>query len=298
MQQQMTPQQQEMQPYAVGAGVPAQYDMANANWSQIEGFILRQKTSECCTCCINQPNIDFTLHPYVNKEGQKLMKSADELPTIALIKENASFCGRCYSCCAPGSRATKYYVLAGANDPGKLEVGQVPPGQVIMTHEKEWTCGTTQLIGWDDNGNGIRCPCCCCLPYLETKDANGTLLGKSKWVCDACPFIPKWSVEDAQGQAQYTLRPDVCCGCCPEIKCGGSGARRCRIPFYLRNPETNDKIGDGQISDLWLGFKNECCHKRNMYAIQYPPGATDAMKKTLIGTALLVDITVFEQEQD
>jgi hypothetical protein len=39
------------------------------------------------------------------------------------------------------------------------------------------------------------------------------LLGKSKWVCDACPFIPKWSVEDAQGQAQYTLRPDVCCGC-------------------------------------------------------------------------------------
>ena len=68
--------------------------------------------------------------------------------------------------------------------------------------------------------------------------------------------------------------------------------------FYLRNPETNDKIGDGQISDLWLGFKNECCHKRNMYAIQYPPGATDAMKKTLIGTALLVDITVFEQEQD
>jgi hypothetical protein len=35
-----------------------------------------------------------------------------------------------------------------------------------------------------------------------------------------------------------------------------------------------------------------------MYAIQYPPGATDAMKKTLIGTALLVDITVFEQEQD
>ena len=68
--------------------------------------------------------------------------------------------------------------------------------------------------------------------------------------------------------------------------------------FYLRNPETNDKIGDGQISDLWLGLKNECCHKRNMYAIQYPPGATDAMKKTLIGTALLVDITVFEQEQD
>ncbi len=68
--------------------------------------------------------------------------------------------------------------------------------------------------------------------------------------------------------------------------------------FYLRNPETNDKIGDGNISDLWLGLKNECCHKRNMYAIQYPPGATDAMKKTLIGTALLVDITVFEQEQD
>ena len=69
----------------------------------------------------------------------------------------------------------RYYVLAGANDPGKLEVGQVPPGQVIMTHEKEWTCGTTQLIGWDDSGNGIRCPCCCCLPYLETKDANGTV---------------------------------------------------------------------------------------------------------------------------
>ncbi len=39
------------------------------------------------------------------------------------------------------------------------------------------------------------------------------LLGKSKWVCDACLCIPKWSIEDAQGKAQYTLRPDVCLGC-------------------------------------------------------------------------------------
>ena len=41
---------------------------------------------------------------------------------------------------------------------------------VIATHEKPLTLGA----------------CCCYVPYLETKDADGKVIGKTQYVCDWC----------------------------------------------------------------------------------------------------------------
>lgn len=213
------------------------------------------------------------------------------------ISEEASRCGRTCSFCMPGHRATKYTVRAGLYDE---ENPGTQSNRVLYTHEKDTTCGTNVFIAFTDGGQ-LRIPMCCNLPYLETKDANGAKLGRTQYICDACLFVPKFHISNRNGETKYLLRPDTCvAGCCVKCKCNcdANSGKCCRVPFYIRDPNTRDPLGEGHITDLFAGWKRECCTKRNQYSIKYPPACDNEMRATLMGSALLVDITVFEQEQD
>lgn len=69
------------------------------------------------------------------------------------------------------------------------------------------------------------------------------------------------------------------------------------MPFPIRDPHTFAKLGDSEVTDLWAGFANEFCTRKNIYAVKFPAGATTALKATLIGATLLMDITLFEQTE-
>ena len=59
--------------------------------------------------------------------------------------------------------------------------------------------------------------------------AQGSLVGKSMYLCDMYLFVPKYAVFGADGQKWYSVRPDVCvAGCCIKCRCGGRGAKCCR----------------------------------------------------------------------
>lgn len=242
----------------------------------------------------------------------------DTLPTKMYITEKSTKCGRTCSFASIGHRELKYTVFEdGANGQGK--------GNVLMTHEKNCTCPTAQLV-WVGDGGPIYCPCCnfCGLPYLSTKNASGVELGKSQYVCDACCFVPRFDVYDNAKRYTYRVRPKTCCaGCCVACKCGGEKGQCCRVPFYIREPQSPFKPlpgstgqqgeqGMAQICDLWAGWEHECCTKRNAYAIKLPAAVVKPagsaydfsgndpqanMAATLMGMALLVDITCFEQQE-
>eukprot|EP00282_Hemiselmis_andersenii_P001167 CAMPEP_0114147856 /NCGR_PEP_ID=MMETSP0043_2-20121206/21327_1 /TAXON_ID=464988 /ORGANISM="Hemiselmis andersenii, Strain CCMP644" /LENGTH=285 /DNA_ID=CAMNT_0001242417 /DNA_START=64 /DNA_END=921 /DNA_ORIENTATION=- len=255
-----------------------------------EGMILRQKTSECCRCCCCQPPIHWIVTPYdPNWAHDK------PYPTIASVSEvGSTWCGRCCSFNAPGFRKTKYEVRAGIYDE------EAPNGApVLWTHEKAETCGANVYLGQTDSGQ-LRVPCCCNLPYLVTKDANGAQLGKTQYLCDACLFVPKFSVHDKNDNEVYRLRPDTCFfGCCVRCRCtcNTKDGKCCRVPFLVRDPKTLEQKG-GQVTDLWAGVASECCTHRGTYQIQYPPQCDNSMRATLQGSALLVDLVIFEQDQD
>jgi len=246
-------------------------------------------------CC--QPNFEWTVHEYVRsyEEGQAI---ADKL----YIMEDAPYCGRVLSCAAPGGRPTVYNVHSGGiPGPGAA------PGPLLFTHRKNWTFGQNQLLGCDPNGNQVRIPCCCCLPYLETRDADGRHLGTSRYVCDECLFVPKFKVEDPEGNKVFRIRTDTCCGgCCVRCVCGQKGGRCCAIPFYIQDPSPPHGVlpahdfGDGtpqaEVTMLWPGMAKSCCQRQN-YALKFPAGATPDMKATLMGFTLLLDMTMFEQQQ-
>ena len=93
-------------------------------------------------------------------------------------------------------------------------------------------------------------------------------------VC-SCLFPPPVNkVKDAQGQTQYLVRPDTCCGgCCVMCVCKGGAGKCCAIPFKIRDHETKQTLegaggGEAEVVKLWSGMAKECCG-RNNYSIRY-----------------------------
>mmetsp|Transcript_17413 Transcript_17413/g.37878 ORF Transcript_17413/g.37878 Transcript_17413/m.37878 type:complete len:291 (-) Transcript_17413:420-1292(-) len=258
-----------------------------------EGVMLKQSTSECCRFCCCQPKIHWTLHPYSKSQGMAV--SFDEVRQADVwVQEDSGYWGRTCSWCAPGSRKTTYRTLHGNADDNAPTSAHSE-----LTHRKEGTCGINVIVGCSDQGP-IRCPCCCYLPYMDTVDKNGQLIGKTSYVCDAFLCVPKFKVEDANGQPWYRIRSDTCCfGCCVRCKCGGAKGKMCRIPFFIRDPHTHEPLdgSEAMITDLWAGFAHECCHRRNMYGLKFPSHATPQQKATLVGAALLMDLALFEQDE-
>uniref|UniRef100_A0A7S2F655 Phospholipid scramblase n=1 Tax=Alexandrium andersonii TaxID=327968 RepID=A0A7S2F655_9DINO len=254
-----------------------------------DGVMVFQKTSQCCRCCCLQPNIHWTLHDYVENWGV-----SDQLPVMASMWESSPYVGRCCSYCYPGFRKTTWEVRGGASE----------TGPVLFKHEKNWTMPSCFLLWLSDSGP-VRLPCCCCLPYVETVDNQGRLLGRSQYICDGCLFVPKYDLLDKDGNRLYRVRPDTCvAGCCIKCKCcdGQKKGKCCRVPFLVRKPDPPyEPVGDAQITDLWAGAMNECCTNREMYQVKFPQDLSqkdpEAVKKSLIGMTLLVDITFNEQDE-
>mmetsp|Transcript_22877 Transcript_22877/g.48668 ORF Transcript_22877/g.48668 Transcript_22877/m.48668 type:complete len:298 (+) Transcript_22877:113-1006(+) len=279
-------------------------------------LILAQSTSQCCRCGIWQPSINWVV-----AEGNNFTPGSNpfDLDSVGWIHEESSFLGRCLSGCAAGFRGIKYVQHSGPppasivkenNNWFCCQTGAIPNGMseqernsnVVVTHEKNQTCGV--FCCW------LPCVCNGCLPYLETKDgATGRVIGKTSYVCDLCCFVPKYDVVDGSGKKMYHLRPDTCfAGCCVMCRCDGGKGKCCRIPFIVRDPETLEPVLSGateagkavnaMIDLLWAGLKNECCSQKNAYHVAFPANMTAEEKTVLMGSSLLVDVTMFEQDND
>lgn len=148
---------------------------------------------------------------------------------------------------------------------------------------------------------------CCPLPYLETR-RDGTVLGKTIYVCDACCFVPKYDVYNGSNEVLYRIRPDTCVmGLCVRCRCDGKKGKKgkcCRVPFLIRKHPTMEALDGARgglkavIDNLWAGWKHECCTQKNAYHVVFPKDSTAEDKLLLLGSTVLVDVTMFEQDDN
>lgn len=280
-------------------------------------LVVAQSTSQCCRCLCFQPSINWVI-----AEGNNFEPGTNpfDLDSVGWIHEESSLIGRCMSHCGAGCRRIKYVQHSGppptsvvrenqdwftcqCDETTKGLSNQDMESNVTVIHEKKQTCGI--FCCW------IPCVCNSCgLPYLETKDGStGAVLGTTQYVCDCCCAVPKYDILDASGKKVYHLRPNTCVfGMCPECRCDGNKGKCCRIPFIVRDPSTLEPISSGttlngknvesMVDVLWSGWKNECCSMKNAYHVTFPNQASSAEKAVLVGSTLLVDVTVFEQGDD
>ena len=183
--------------------------------------MLKQQNPICCRCCCLQPNIDWVVWPY-----QEELQVDQELPVMMFIKEEAPYCGRSFSWCAPGFRSTVFTAYDGPNV-------EPPYGRPLLRHEKNTTCGINMVVGITQNGQVVRLPCCFCLPYLDTIDATtNTMLGSTHYLCcHRCSPVPQFSILDAQDKPKYLIRPDTCW--CVYYITGTEPTCSTRTAFYL-----------------------------------------------------------------
>lgn len=261
---------------------------------QQPGVMIQQETNLCCKCCCCEPNINYRMQPYIED-----YRAGENLQAVWYMAEDAGFLGRCCALMYPGAKSTKWTVHDGPDT----------SGAVLMTHEKDWTCSHCPLVCISDS-DWIRCPCCCCLPYLTTKGPDGQVLGHTRYVCDMCIFVPKFDIHLGAGEPAYRIRPDTCCGgfCVkPRLRTGtqgGSRGGRFRVPYLIREGnEPYNQIGDAAITDLWAGFKKECCTKQETFGVRFPRDAEPldhhnkfARKATFVGATLLINTLMFDHE--
>lgn len=270
-------------------------------------MIVQQQTNLCFifrTCCC-QPNMgEWNVSTF--KPMPVATSDLFEGTPVFFIQEDAPYVGRCFShvriaqsvssltFCAqfcdfvqlwPGFRQTTFNVHKGPDTTGRI----------AYQHKKDWTLSHSCLLGYDDHCHAIRLPCCCLLPYLDTLDENGQLLGTTRLECSICVCIPRYAIFDPQGQPVLVIRPDTCCGCCVSCRCQ-RGINKCSIAFHLRNYQTMEKLGDEDVAirDIWPGCRAGCCSRRSVFNTKFPQNVDDSVKATLMGSALLMDMTLFE----
>lgn len=269
---------------ALAIEAPGQQQM---RFDELPGVMVQQETNLCCRCCCCQPNINYRMQVFTDD-----YEPGTDLESTWFIAEDAGFLGRCCSCLYPGARKTQWTVHSGSN----------AEGPVLMTHDKEMTCSHCPAIFWSDGGEILRCPCCCCLPYLTTRSPDGQVLGTTKYVCDRWLFVPKFDVFDANDQHIYRIRSETCClGCCVRCRRGGRRGGGFRVPHSIREPfEPFNQIADADITDLWAGFVRQACTKQETLGVKFPPVREDqdrfAVKATLVGATLLLNTLLYDHE--
>jgi hypothetical protein len=290
----------------------------------------------CCRPSINWVLLDSSNYELGNGGGS--YRNPLELPSVGgWIHEEATFFQRCL-CQNAGTRETRFVHHAGlppdalgTEDYHWIQAGPTSSfltqeellSNIVAVHEKSNTCSTN---------------CCCCpnsLPYLRTMDSTGRFLGETRYICDSCIFVPKFLVLDQHHNPRFLLRPDTCWGgLCIAPRFGGKKGKCYRLPFLVRDPTTMIPFGasistqngeeteTAQVTQLWSGLANEVCFKkRHAYHIAFPVQQSNTStastsvplrststsplsscsiedKLVLIGSSILIDVAMFENEDD
>eukprot|EP00933_Yihiella_yeosuensis_P038210 TRINITY_DN3215_c0_g1_i1.p1 TRINITY_DN3215_c0_g1~~TRINITY_DN3215_c0_g1_i1.p1 ORF type:complete len:320 (-),score=78.94 TRINITY_DN3215_c0_g1_i1:730-1614(-) len=280
-------------------GAPDQQVMGGNSIQTILGpknaVLVKQTMRGCfqeCLGCEAKSEFKISNMDWGYLDGNMVQEGKMELPDELYAIEQSSCCMRL--CWRDGRGFTM-----------QLSAGDGPGGAPLAEFRKP--CGFPLQMDVPVpklDGSGVTtCPvyCCCLLPELAAFDSAGRELGVSKYDCDLCLYVPKFTYSEG-GKLVYKIRPETCCmGCCVVFTCGKNG---CQVPFYFHNPETMEQITTPgseeppQIRKVWAGMKKECCSTADTFALFYPNGITPERKAALLGMTFLIDFTVFERQEE
>eukprot|EP00592_Proboscia_alata_P006711 CAMPEP_0194354512 /NCGR_PEP_ID=MMETSP0174-20130528/2659_1 /TAXON_ID=216777 /ORGANISM="Proboscia alata, Strain PI-D3" /LENGTH=282 /DNA_ID=CAMNT_0039123489 /DNA_START=84 /DNA_END=932 /DNA_ORIENTATION=- len=275
--------------------------------SDMDELVVAQSTQLCLRtgCC--HPSINWVLNDGSNYEPGT---SPFDLPSIGgWIHEESTYFQRCILGAYPGCRKTRFVHHSGAPptslrmDGRRCCIIQTSPTSEFLSQNEL----SADIVAIHEKDNSCMTGSCCFTPYLRSLDGDGRYLGETRFVCDECVFVPKFVVLDKYGETKYLLRPDTCfLGVCMRPRCGGtnSGGKCLRLPFVVRDPITYQPCSSrvageaAQVTELWNGLVNEACYKRHAYQVAFPSNATIEEKFTLIGSSLLIDVSLFEKRDN
>jgi hypothetical protein len=200
----------------------------------------------------------------------KIATMADQQNDIMYAIENTSCCLRFW---CPALRSFTMTVSEGGQSGGKIH----------SFHERPFRCHTGSCK-------------CCCFQEIETKDANGAVIGgviEDFWWC-----VPNYKVmagpSNTTGTHQFNLHmPTCCCGMC--VDCCSQGCCSCRVPFNIYVPGKEGKDEQvGEIVKIWSGMKKELTSDADNFELRFPVGVDAQTKSRLLGATFLLNQLYYE----
>eukprot|EP00547_Thalassionema_nitzschioides_P000995 CAMPEP_0194207658 /NCGR_PEP_ID=MMETSP0156-20130528/6332_1 /TAXON_ID=33649 /ORGANISM="Thalassionema nitzschioides, Strain L26-B" /LENGTH=347 /DNA_ID=CAMNT_0038934469 /DNA_START=138 /DNA_END=1181 /DNA_ORIENTATION=+ len=233
------------------------------------------------------------------------------------IHEESDFLQRCFVGDFPGSRETRFVQHAGIPPAALSQENahecriQFQPTSPFLTEEER----RRDVVAIHEKEMTLPVGLCYYQPYMTSvKPEDGSVYGETRYICDACLFVPKFHVLNGNGQVRFVLRPDTCLGgACVRPRCGGRNGKCFRVPYLIRDPKTLEPLttttepqkdnaakskSSSQVTFLWSGWANEVLLDRHAYHVAFPVDATPEEKVTLIGSAILVDVTLYEHSNN
>lgn len=127
-------------------------------------------------------------------------------------------------------------------------------------------------------------------------------MGSVKETCYYC--VPEFKVYGPQNEEIYKLHPPTCCcgmcvNCCTEGNpCCGKGC--CKVPFWIFDAKDNKTNGSdvkilGKIVKVPKSLMVEVFTDADAFDVTFPADANVTQKALLMGSALLLNATFFEE---
>mmetsp|Transcript_47108 Transcript_47108/g.112291 ORF Transcript_47108/g.112291 Transcript_47108/m.112291 type:complete len:284 (+) Transcript_47108:150-1001(+) len=142
-------------------------------------------------------------------------------------------------------------------------------------------------------------PCkCCCFQEVQHMDHTGAPIGST--VEGQYCFVPRFTINDASGNPQFTLSQPTCVGgLCVDI-CA-EGFCNCRVPFYVYPLGANHVAGFevGKIVKIWYkkswsGLATEMFTDADKFELEFPADESPETKARLLGSLFLLNQLFFE----
>lgn len=145
------------------------------------------------------------------------------------------------------------------------------------------------------------CKCCCYQELIMT--SGGQSMGSIKENCYFC--VPQFKIYGPQNEEIYKVHPPTCCcgmcvNCCTEGNpCCGRGC--CKVPFWIFDAKDKKTNGSnvkmlGKIVKVPKSLMVEVFTDANAFDVTFPTDANVTQKALLMGSALLLNATFFEEK--
>ncbi|XP_071480291.1 phospholipid scramblase 1-like [Diadema antillarum] len=139
----------------------------------------------------------------------------------------------------------------------------------------------------------VCCAGCCwcadkgeCGYEIQIEAPPGQIVGYAKQT-KYC-WKPNLDVMDANRQCILKIRGP--CWLCQTICCQDD------IDFVVKSPDLSTDVG--KISKQWGGFFRECITRADNFGITFPQDLDVRAKASLIGTMILIEFMIYEQEKN
>ena len=187
-----------------------------------------------------------------------------------------------------------FYAIEQSSEIMRFFLSRLHPWSMTLYHGTSDIEPSVKMMTYQRPLRLPSCPLkCCCHQTVTHHDADGEFVGDTVENFYGC--VPKFSVRDESGAAQYVISQPTCLdGLCVDFF--AEGVFNLRQPFYVYKIGSEHTNGRevAKIVKVWSGLSNELFTDADHFVLNYDQVHAPAARARLLGSLFLLNQLFFE----